>query len=208
MDAMKIISSTGEPAFAVNQLGIIRAWNRAAESLFGFSASAVDGRHCWEVLCGCDAWENDYCGRHCPLRRMAYSARTVNSTRLLFRLASREVRPFLVSTLMLYNGPGEQLMAHICRPDVISSGTGDVQTEAAERPPVIRLTNNHRRGALTQRQHEVLSLLAAGKSTTGIAMLLCISEHTVRNHIAQILFKLHVHSRIEAISLGRQLGLI
>lgn len=208
MDALKIINSTGDPAFAVDQQGIIRAWNTAAGSLLGYSTAMVEGRPCWEVLCGCDAAGNEYCGSSCPLRRMAYSAKSVNSTRILFRLASREVRPFLVSTLMLYNGPGDQLMAHICRPDIVASDTPSAERGPEAGQPPIRLSNNHQRGALTQRQLEVLSLLAAGKSTADIASLMCISVHTVRNHIAQVLFKLHVHSRIEAVALGRRLGLV
>ena len=210
MDALKIVNSTGDPAFAVDRHGIIRAWNAAAENMFGYSVTAVEGRPCWEVLCGCDTSRNDYCGSNCPLRRMAFSAKSVNSTRIYFRLASRESKPFLMSTLMLYNGPGEQLMAHICRPDIdvkapeaASGGSGSIETG---RP--VHLSNNHQRGGLTQRQLEVLALLAEGKSTREIASLMCVSLHTVRNHISQILFKLHVHSRVEAVALGRKLGII
>ena len=208
MDAFKIVNSTGDPAFAMDRHGIIKAWNRAAETVFGYSLAAVEGRPCWEVLCGCDTSHNDYCGKNCPLRKMAFSAKSVNSTRMLFRLASKETRPFLMSTLMLYNGPGELLMAHICRPDIKASEAAPVESQsvAAERP--VRLSSNHQRGGLTQRQLEVLSLLAAGKSTREIASLLCVSTHTVRNHISQILFKLHVHSRVEAVAVAQKLGVI
>jgi DNA-binding CsgD family transcriptional regulator len=141
---------------------------------------------------------------------MAFSAKSVNSTRMFFRLASKETRPFLMSTLMLYNGPGDQLMAHICRPDITApeSASRKPGSESMEVARPVRLSNNHARGSLTQRQLEVLSLLAAGKSTRDIASLMCVSLHTVRNHIAQILFKLHVHSRVEAVALGRKLGII
>jgi len=139
---------------------------------------------------------------------MAYSAKSVNSTRILFRLASQETKPFLVSTLMLYNGPGEVLMAHICRPDIVVPDSGQARTETKAQGSVIPLSNNRQRGALTQRQVEVLSLLAAGKSTREIASLMCVSIHTVRNHVSQILFKLHVHSRVEAVALARKLGVI
>jgi DNA-binding CsgD family transcriptional regulator len=208
MDALKIVNSTGDPAFAVDRHGIVRAWNNAAENVFGYSATAVEGRPCWEVLCGCDASHNDYCGKSCPLRRMAFSAKSVNSMRIFFRLASNETKPFLMSTLMLYNGPGEQLMAHICRPDIKLSEATSSGSGSNEAGLPLRLSNNHQRGGLTQRQLEVLSLLAAGKSTHEIASLMCVSGHTVRNHISQILFKLHVHSRVEAVALGRKLGVI
>ena len=67
--------------------------------------------------------------------------------------------------------------------------------------------NNHR-GALTNREHEVLALLAEGKATREIASLMCISPATVRNHIQHILTKLHVHNRLEAILMGQRIDLI
>ena len=61
---------------------------------------------------------------------------------------------------------------------------------------------------LTQRQHEVLQLLAEGKSTSEIAEALHISKTTVRNHIAHLLTVLGVHTRIQAVMAGNRLGLI
>jgi PAS domain S-box-containing protein len=61
---------------------------------------------------------------------------------------------------------------------------------------------------LTQRQHEVLQLLADGRSTSEIAEALHISKTTVRNHIAHVLTVLGVHTRIQAITAGNRLGLI
>jgi PAS domain S-box-containing protein len=62
--------------------------------------------------------------------------------------------------------------------------------------------------ALTQRQVQVLQLLADGKSTAEIAGTLHISKTTVRNHIAHLLATLGVHTRIQAIMAGTRLGLI
>jgi PAS domain S-box-containing protein len=61
---------------------------------------------------------------------------------------------------------------------------------------------------LTQRQLEILQLLADGKSTREIAEALHISNTTVRNHIAHLLTILGVHTRIQAIMAGSRLGLI
>ncbi len=52
---------------------------------------------------------------------------------------------------------------------------------------------------LTPREFEVLSLLAEGYSTRRIAKSLSISLNTSRNHIQNILQKLGVHSRLEAV---------
>lgn len=53
-------------------------------------------------------------------------------------------------------------------------------------------------GQLTEREVEVLQLLAEGRSGTEIARQLGISPNTVRTHVQGILTKLQVHSRLEA----------
>jgi DNA-binding NarL/FixJ family response regulator len=52
---------------------------------------------------------------------------------------------------------------------------------------------------LTGRELEVLRLVAQGMSNRDIAEVLSISENTVKNHVRNILEKLHLHSRMEAV---------
>jgi DNA-binding NarL/FixJ family response regulator len=52
---------------------------------------------------------------------------------------------------------------------------------------------------LTDRELEVLRLVAEGKSNREIAGDLFISENTVKNHVRNILEKLHLHTRMEAV---------
>ncbi|MGH9150250.1 MAG: response regulator [Acidimicrobiales bacterium] len=52
---------------------------------------------------------------------------------------------------------------------------------------------------LTSRELEVLKLVAKGMSNREIADNLYISENTVKNHVRNILEKLHLHSRMEAV---------
>jgi two-component system NarL family response regulator len=52
---------------------------------------------------------------------------------------------------------------------------------------------------LTDRELEVLKLVAEGMSNREIAGELYISENTVKNHVRNILEKLHLHSRMEAV---------
>jgi two-component system NarL family response regulator len=53
--------------------------------------------------------------------------------------------------------------------------------------------------ALTTREVEVLRLVAKGMSNREIAEELYISENTVKNHVRNILEKLHLHNRMEAV---------
>ena len=57
---------------------------------------------------------------------------------------------------------------------------------------------------LTPRQAEVLRLLEQGHSTEQIAGELHLSTETVRNHIRHMLRALNVHSRLEAVAVGRR----
>ena len=52
---------------------------------------------------------------------------------------------------------------------------------------------------VTDRELEVLRLVAQGKSNREIATELYISENTVKNHVRNILDKLHLHTRVEAV---------
>lgn len=61
---------------------------------------------------------------------------------------------------------------------------------------------------LTERELEVLDLIAAGLSNKLIAYQLSISEHTVKTHVASILGKLGAGSRTEAVSQAVRRGLV
>jgi len=61
---------------------------------------------------------------------------------------------------------------------------------------------------LTLREREVLQLLADGVSTDAIARRLVLSLHTVRNHIRNVLTKMGAHSRLEAVALAMQHGIV
>lgn len=54
--------------------------------------------------------------------------------------------------------------------------------------------------ALTGREVEILRLVARGLSNRYIAAELSISENTVKNHVGNILEKLHLHDRMEAVA--------
>jgi two-component system, NarL family, response regulator LiaR len=61
---------------------------------------------------------------------------------------------------------------------------------------------------LTERQRDILVLLVAGLSNTEIAERLALSPYTIRNYISDILIKLGVSSRAEAVALAVQAGIL
>lgn len=61
---------------------------------------------------------------------------------------------------------------------------------------------------LTEREVEILLLLADGKDNQAIADTLIISPNTVRTHLQNLFSKMGVHSKLEAVMLASKLGLL
>ncbi len=64
------------------------------------------------------------------------------------------------------------------------------------------------RGDLTRREAEVLQLVSDGSPDKEIASRLCISQRTVKNHMHNILDKLHLQNRVQAATYALRQGLI
>ena len=62
--------------------------------------------------------------------------------------------------------------------------------------------------SLTARELEVLRLLATGSSNQAIARELVVEIGTVKRHVSNIMDKLQVESRLEAVARARALGMI
>jgi DNA-binding NarL/FixJ family response regulator len=69
-------------------------------------------------------------------------------------------------------------------------------------------TQNMQAEQLTERELQVLQLLARGFANKQIAVDLGISEHTVKFHVSSILAKLGVSNRTEAVQFGLRRGLV
>jgi NarL family two-component system response regulator LiaR len=63
-------------------------------------------------------------------------------------------------------------------------------------------------GELTERELDVLRLIAVGESNATIAGKLVLSEKTVKGHVSNILSKLHIADRTQAAALAWQQGLM
>jgi DNA-binding NarL/FixJ family response regulator len=61
---------------------------------------------------------------------------------------------------------------------------------------------------LTSREFEVLELLARGLDNSEIAKALFLSQHTVKNHVSNILVKLQVENRVQAAVRAVRGGLV
>ena len=112
---------------------------------------------------------------------------------LQMRDPSGEVRPLDISSAPVRGGGGIVGVFGLSRPLKSSVPAG-----ARSRTPA----------TLTPRQLEVIRLLAQGASTTDIAAALHLTPTTVRNHIANILPALGVHTRLQAVLAASKAGLL
>jgi DNA-binding NarL/FixJ family response regulator len=113
------------------------------------------------------------------------------------------------SGFVLKDDPAEQLIAAV---RTVAAGNALLSPAITKR--VIRQFTRIPRPAppreldeLTEREHEILRLIATGLSNAEIGQELFISETTVKTHVTHILQKLGLRDRVQAVVLAYQAGL-
>jgi DNA-binding CsgD family transcriptional regulator len=204
--ARHMVASTAEAAFASDSSGNIVAWNPAAERLLGFTGVEVLGKACYKSLCGRDVFGNPYCSASCPIRALAMRGDPVSRFEIVYCDAcGKSVRTSVSIMSFQDEASKEPTLVHLLQPlQALTGGVEDSEGLQSAKHCRVDVKADH----LTPRQIEVLRLLADGLSTVDIAERLFISEVTVRNHIENLLHKLEVHSRLEAVVLAHQRGLL
>jgi PAS domain S-box-containing protein len=200
-----------DPVFATDRRMNLIFWNTSCERLLGFSEDDVVGAGCAAALEGCDAFGNRYCSEHCPVTAMAVRGETIRHFGLRLRAKDGRVLSMDVSVLHLAVRPPDHfVLAHILKPSELAEPSTDASTAAPPRPMLVSVRDSPdaRARRLTAREVEVLGMLAAGRSAPEISGRLHISTLTARNHIQNVLEKLEVHSKAEAVAFAFQQRLV
>jgi DNA-binding CsgD family transcriptional regulator len=192
--------NTTTPAFVTDAAGHVILWNRAIERLFDRPRKEALGRHCYDLLRGRDVFGNRFCHESCAVRCMTRRGEPVRGFELVVGVRSRPEQTLKVTVLAVSGrDPEERRLVHLLTP---------VERERREAPEVAPPQNGGAAASplLTPRENDVLRCVAAGLQNKEVARELGISVATARNHVHNILQKLEVHSKLEAISLAFRQG--
>lgn len=199
------LSRAGDGAFVVGSDGRIVLWNRAAERVLGYAAREAVGRQCCDIFAGVDDKGNRLCYQGCHITNLIKLGEPIQNFDMRTRSKTGQPLWLNISILTVPNGrAGTALTVHLFR-DV--TATKELLTLVHERlaaPPPGSEPGN----VLTRREIEVLRLMASGANTKTTAETLHVSPATVRNHVQNILGKLGVHSRLEAVAYANKYRLL
>lgn len=216
-EVKELVGSTADAAFAVDGAGVIVAWNSAAESLFGVSVSQTVSQPCSSIVRGADEC-GPVCNADCSIQQAARCHHQVSNFDL--QVETPQGKRWCNVSVLIADVANSALpySIHIIRPidtrkrlemlvrDFIVTET---KLPAEEARALVSSTRSPvREVELTNRELEILRLLAKGATTEAIAEQLHISRTTVNNHTQHILHKLNAHTRLEAIRRAEIAGLI
>ena len=210
MDLADLLAGTADGGFAIDGSGRIVYWNRAAESMLGYSGREVMGRRCCDVLMGDDENGNRLCCRDCHIMELSKTRAPVHSFDMRTRKKAGSIVWVNVSTLWLRSEDVGDRTVHLIRDVTAARETlGLIRERLAGRASTEpTASNGNGNVALTAREVEILRLVASGLNSKRTAERLYVSPATVRNHIQNILGKLGAHSRLEAVAQARRHRLI
>jgi PAS domain S-box-containing protein len=221
------LCNTGDGVFIVDANKHIIRWNRGAEKILGYSEAEVLNRDCFQIISGEITLDKTRCSPSCRIHASALKGDPQNNFDLLAQ-ASSGATIWLNMTVLSPVDFAEPFVAHIVRnincekrralaleqfltdlgPSCLTPHDISIKKPLRSYPTVHHSPPNKTAIALSGREIEVLTLLAEGLSTKSLAQKLNISHFTARNHIQNILAKLDLHSKAQAVSYAFKKGIL
>lgn len=193
------ILAISDGAFAVDAKRLVTSWNHAAEVLLGVPATEAVGLPCCRLLGALGIRCCRYCPHHHGDVADGPSRRDGGARRA--HAPAGPASPVMMSAFLASLPDSEPRIVHVMQIAPVDhlalALSGREATYDATPHP-----------ELTEREREILCMLARGCVTHQIARELMISYVTVRNHIAHITAKLGVRTQLQAVAAAAREGLL
>ncbi len=212
MDVLGILANTADGVFAIDTNQRIIFWNKGAQAILGFTSKEVLGKNCCDVMVGRDESGDPVCSRDCWVVNRIQKGEMVRNYDMLTHSKAGDPVWINVSIVAI---PGRRkefnTVAHMFRDitkrkrseelihELISNVNQPSQAKKNALSSNVSPVEHKSKPMLTRRERQVLRLLAEGASTNTIAEELYISWATTRKHIQNILTKLRLHTKLEAV---------
>ena len=225
-EVLEVLARSDTPALATDMGGHVVYWNPAAERLFGRPTNQTLGRRCFDVVGFRDVFGNRFCHENCAVLSMSRKGEPVHGFEVAVPGTPKQEQALNVTVLKIAGTrPDMHTLVHILQPidrparlaralerlgasrtEGNGNGNGVSDSSGAGHPQAAGRVMIAKAPPLTEREREILRWLADGLQNKEIAQKLGISLATVRNHIHNMLEKLDVHSKLEAVSLAFRQG--
>jgi PAS domain S-box-containing protein len=213
--------NTADGVFITDENQRILRWNAGAARLLGHPETEVLNHHCFQIISGQTASDKKFCNPSCkihaagikgtPQENFDLQVRTIAGSAVWLNISvlsnKDHERPFITHILRDVTQEKRKMLA-------LDQFLNEIKSHGNESPGSnhaadIRVpSSNPDSILLSEREIEVLTLLAEGLPTKALAQKLSISPFTARNHIQNILVKLNLHSKAQAVSYAFKKGIL
>jgi PAS domain S-box-containing protein len=213
------LCSTDDGVFIVDANQHILRWNKGAERILKFSELEVLSQKCFRIMAGKVSPDKIHCNSNCTIHGGMLAGECQKNFDLLTRAKDGEPVWLNVSFISSPN-PNLPFLAHILRDitreknmeQALEQFLADLSArnirKESDGPMSKNASFSKPSALLSDREIEVLTLLAEGLPTKVLAQKLDISPFTARNHIQNILVKLDLHSKAQAVSYAFKTGVL
>jgi PAS domain S-box-containing protein len=226
-ECFDILCNSGDGVFIVDENQQIIRWNKGAERIFGYPESEALDRACHQLIGGKSSSGTALCRPDCRIHEGVKSGPRRNFDMLS---QTKDGEPIWINTIIISPpNVSDPFLAHVVRDVTAEKKAGlaleqfladvgnrrlprrfpaEEKSAGMDSPGAPRRIQDKPMPALSKRELEVLTLVAEGLSTQSLAQRLDISHFTARNHVQNILVKLNLHSKAQAVSYAFKKGIL